>query len=418
MDGIMTFGADGLAPRPAHVPDAAVLDFDIYRDPALRADPYGRILDLIGTAPPLFWTPRNGGHWLALSHRSAVTVLREPERFSSQLISPARRAALAARMPAGMPRMPQMTPIFLDPPDHGKYRAPLQRAFSPRLMMALKPRIDALAHRLIDAVIDQGHCDFFAAVAEQLPVRVFLELMGLPDDRIAEYRALVREIFEPVQDHIAQATRGRRIVDVMLPTIHARRDDPRDDLISALWALEIDGTPMTIELMEDYCSLLFLAGLDTVINGIGHGMRHLAMDPALQARLRADPEAIVDASEEMLRRYTFSGGIRRVLADTEFAGHAMQADDLVVTYLAAAGLDDEAFPDPARFDPSREHKAHLAFGAGPHRCLGAHLARIELQQLYRVVLERLPEFRLDPDRPPTFHVGMMIAVTALPIRWD
>ena len=418
MDSIMTFGSSGVAPRPTHVPESAVRDFDIHRDSALQTDPHARILELLPTLPPLFWTPRNGGHWLAINHRNVVTVLREPERFSSSLVSPKHREAMMAMMPEGVPRMPQMTPIFMDPPDHGRYRIPLQRVFSPSLMVALKPRMEAMAHELIDAVIDQGHCDFFSAIAEQFPVRVFLQMMGLPTDRIAEYRALVREIFEPVEDRAAQATRGRRMIDAMEETILARREEPRDDLISVLWALEIDGKPMTLDLMEDYCSLLFLAGLDTVINGISYGIRHLAMDSQMQARLRADPDLIVEATEEMLRRYTFSGGIRRVTHDTTLDGHALREGELIVTYLAAADLDSTEFVDPASFDPLREHKAHLAFGAGPHRCVGSHLARVELQTLYRVVLERLPLFRLDPDQPPQFHVGMMLAVTSLPLCWD
>jgi cytochrome P450 len=414
----MRFGEDVVATRPPHVPESAMRDFDLYRDPALQAEPHARILELLPTLPPLFWTPRNGGHWLALSHRSVVTVLREPDRFSSALVPPEHQQAMMTMMPEGTPRMPQMTPIFMDPPDHGRYRAPLQRAFSPRLMLALKPRMEAMAGELIDAVIGQGDCDFFSAIAEPFPVRVFLRMMGLPTDRIAEYRALVREIFEPVEDHAAQATRGRRMVEAMEETILARRDAPRDDLISELWALEIDGQPMTLELMEDYCSLLFLAGLDTVINGISYGVRHLAMNPRLQAQLRAEPDLIVDAAEEMLRRYTFSGGIRRVAKDTMLDGHVLKKDEIVVTYLAAADLDPSEFPDPATFDPRRAHKAHLAFGAGPHRCVGSHLARVELQTLYRVVLDRFPPFRLDPARPPRFHVGMMLAMTSLPIRWD
>lgn len=411
------FGSETV-PRPAHVPEAAVYDFDLYRDAALKADPHKRLLEVIREAPPLFWTPRNGGGWLALRHRDAFTVLREPERFSSSLFAPDQRAAMLAMRPAGAPRFPMMTPIFMDPPEHTRYRVPLQRAFSPRMMLALKDKIEALANSLIDAVIDQGGCDFFTAVAEQLPVRVFLEMMGLPTDRIAEYRAMVREIFEPVQDPAKQAMRGRRIVDTMMETILARRDEPRDDLISDLWAIDIDGEPMTIELMEDYCSLLFLAGLDTVINGISFGMRHLATDPALQAELRAHPDRIVDATEELLRRYTFSGGVRRVARDTELAGLTLKSGDIIFAYLAAADLDASEFEAPEVFDASRAHKAHLAFGAGVHRCVGSHLARIELQTLYKVALERLPEFRLDGDKPLEFHIGMMLAIAALPLRWD
>ena len=170
--------------------------------------------------------------------------------------------------------------------------------------------------------------------------------------------------------------------------------------------------------MEDYCGLLFLAGLDTVINAMAHGIRHFAAHPELQAELRANPDRIVDATEELLRRYTITAPIRRAKQDIEVAGRLVKQDELIVTYLAAADLDPREFPEPGRFDLGRENKNHLIFGAGPHRCLGSHLARIELQALYQIVLASLPEFRLDPDKRPVFHAGNMLAVSSLPLRWD
>jgi cytochrome P450 len=407
------------AERPAHVPPDAVFDFDYHRDPGLFEDPHERILKLVDDAPPLFWTPHNGGHWMALGYEVVYRVMREHETFSSSLMPPAVRAAMAEfKLPDGR-RVPSMTPIMLDPPDHTKLRAPLQKTFSPKTVMALKGDIEALAASLVEAAAPLGACDFLSAVIEQLPVRVFLRMMGLPEDRIEEYRAIVRAVFEPRTDDFAHGmVHSRRMVDAMLEEILARRDDPRDDIISMLWATEIDGQPMTLELMEDYCGLLFLAGLDTVINAMAHGIRHLATHPTLQAELRAHPERIVDAAEELLRRYTITAPIRRAKRDVEVAGRLVKQDELIVTYLSAADLDPTEFPSPATFDLDRENKNHLIFGAGPHRCLGSHLARIELQALYQVVLAKLPAFRLDPGKPPVFHAGNMLAVSSLPLRWD
>jgi cytochrome P450 len=367
----------------------------------------------------VFWTPRNGGHWMVLKYEAVFGVLRDPKVFSSALIAPARKAAAAAFMPHDAQRAISMTPIFMDPPDHTRYRLPLQRAFSPKTMTALKGDVEALAHQLVDAVIDQGGCDFFSAIAEQLPVRVFLRMMGLPEDRLAEYRALVREIFAPAgDDPMVQVRRMRRIVDAMTPVILARREAPQDDLISQLWALEVEDQPMTLELMEDYAALIFLAGLDTVINAMSFGVRHLAQHPELQARLRARPDLIDEAAEELLRRYTFTMTMRRVTTDTELAGASLKAEETVIVYMPAADLDADQFSAPAVFDVEREGKVHLAFGSGPHRCLGSHLARIELQTLYDVLLKRLPEFRLDPAAPVTFQAGMMLTIASLPLRWD
>ena len=407
------------APRPAHVPDAAVFDFDMFLDPALLKDPHERVRQLLRDAPPVFWTPHNGGHWITLRFEDIYRVMREPESFSSAPLSPEQQQAMAARMPPGMPRIPQVTPILLDPPAHTRYRAPLQKAFSPATVMALKGEIDALSAQLVDDVVADGSCDIIAAVAEQLPVRVFLKMMGLPVERLAEFRLLVRAFLKPRDpDPMDQARRMLGIANAMKGEILARRDDPRDDLISALWKIEVDGQPMNLDLMEDYACLLFIAGLDTVINGIGYGIRHLASNPALQAELRDNPKLIPEAAEEILRRYSFVVPQRRVARDTELGGQTLKTGDTVALYLAGAGLDRAAFPAPEQFDLERENKAHIAFGAGPHRCIGSHLARIELHAVYAVVLEKLPTFRLDPEKPARFHAGNILAMASLPIRWD
>lgn len=409
--------------RPAHVPADAVFDFDYHRDPALFVDPHDRVIELVGQAPSLFWTPHNGGHWMAFGYDEVFYVLREHATFSSALMPPEVTAMMENfRAPDGS-RIPRMTPIFLDPPHHTRLRGPLQQAFSPNTVIRLQGQIETLADELVEAVLPLGHCDFLTTVIEQLPVRIFLKMMGLPDDRIEEFRALVRAVFEPRaeqgdDDQMAQIGFMRRICDAMLPDILARRDDPRDDIISLLWGIEIDGEPMTLELMEDYCSLLFVAGLDTVINAMAHGIRHLAAHPEMQAELRAKPETIVRATEELLRRYSLTAPIRRVTQDVEIEGRTLKAGDMVVTYLPAADLDAAQFPDPARVDITRENLSHLIFGAGPHRCLGSHLARVELHAFYAKVLAKLPEFRLDPDRRPVFHAGNMLAISSLPIRWD
>jgi cytochrome P450 len=406
-------------PVPAHVPHEAVYDFDMRADPGLLADPHERVRELLREAPPVFWTPRNGGRWIVIGYPEIFEASRDPERFSSSYMTPERMQAMMAMVPKGMPRTPQATPITMDPPEHAKFRGPLQKTFSPRAAINQIDDIRALTDQLIDAVIDQGHCDFIPAIAEPLPVTVFLKMMGLPTDRLAEFRELVHEFLaNTTGDPIKGASLSRKVADAMLPQIMARKDDPKDDIISLLWQAEIDGEPMTVELMEDYCVLLFIAGLDTVINGMGFAVRHLAADPELQDRLRANPDLIVEASEEMLRRYSFTIPMRRVAKDTEFAGWSLKQDEWLVLYYPGADLDPREFPDPEKFDLTRENKVHLAFGAGVHRCLGAHLARVELQVLYQQVLKRLPRFRLDPDKPATFHSGNIIAFDSLSIRWD
>jgi cytochrome P450 len=407
-----------VTPRPAHIPEAAVYDFDMYRDPALLHDPHERVRQLLREAPPVFWTPRNRGHWVVTGHQENYTLSRDPEHFTSEIMKGEFAAAIFAQLPADFGHVPNATPINLDPPAHTIYRAPLHAAFSPKAMQARKEDIRALANQLIDAVVEQGHCDLIPDIAEPLPVQVFLKMLGLPLERSSEFRDLVHECLAPTSNPVENAYRMRKVADALKGEIQARRTDPKDDLLSLLWQSQVDGQPMTSELMEDYVVLLFIAGLDTVINGIGYGIRHLARNPDFQNELRANPKLIVEAAEELLRRYTFTIPVRRIAKDTEFAGWTMKADELLMIFLPGADLDPREFQSPEVFDMNRENKVHIAFGAGPHRCLGSHLARIELQVAYEQMLARLPTFRLDDSKPVKFHAGNIIAIDSLPLRWD
>ena len=414
MDAVLS----ALAPQPDHVPDAAVYDFDMYVDPGLLKDPHERVRQMLAEAPPVFWTPRNGGHWVAISHDACFEVSRDWERFSSEFLPRDQLDAMLKSLPADFPHIPRARPISLDPPDHGKYRAALASTFGPKSIKARTEEIRDLAARLIDAVADKGACDFITAVAEPLPVLVFLRMMGLPQDRLAEFRELVRKFLAPgLTDPMETAGRMRSIADAIGEAIRDRRENPRDDLISHLWATEIDGEPMSLEIMEDFGVLLFLAGLDTVINAIGHAVRHMAAHPELQASLRADPSLIPEAVEEMLRRYSFVTLVRRVAGDIEFHGWNLKENERIMFALAGAGLDPARWTEPETFDLAREDKTHIAFGAGPHRCAGSHLARLELQLLYGELLTRLPAFRLDPDKPVIYRAGNVLAVESLPLRW-
>jgi cytochrome P450 len=408
------------APKPAHVPDALVYDFDLFSDPALLADPHARILDLLQSAPPIFWTPRGGGSWMFIGHEANFEAARDWDSFTSEFMPKAQLDAMIASLPPGTPHIPIAYPINLDPPEHGKYRLPLNAVFSPKSMNNLKGDIRALAKKLIAQVRPDGGCEFMSAVAEPLPVQVFLKLLGLPLDRQAEYRALVQEHLAGINDPDIMGTvrRQQKVAAAMRDTFLARKENPQDDLISLLWKTEIDGRPTTMDDMENYGVLLFIAGLDTVMNGMGFGVRHLASDLELQDRLRANPDLAGEVTEELLRRYTFTVPPRRVAKDLEFQGVQMKQGERVNLFLPAADLDARRFAEPARFDLNREDKVHIAFNSGPHRCLGSHLARIELQILYEEIVAGLPQFRLDPDKPPRFHGGHVIGVDHLNLVWD
>jgi cytochrome P450 len=412
-------GLSPAAPKPAHVPDSLVVDFDLFKDPELLKDPHARALDLVTHAPPVFWTPRQGGHWVFVGHEANFELGRDWESFTSQPIPEAQRQAMMAAMPPGMPHIPQPVPITVDPPEHTKFRVVLNSVFSPKAMNALKDDIRQRARRLIAAIRPQGRAEFMGAVAEPMPVQVFLKVLGLPLERQAEYRAMVKTHLATLDMDPAQSIQKiRSIAEVMRPTFEERRENPQDDMISYLWQAKVDGRPTTMEDMENFGVLLFIAGLDTVMNGIGFGVKHLAQDLPLQQRLRANPELIADAAEELLRRYTFTVPTRKVAKDLTFLGVEMKAGERVDMFLPGADLDPKRFAQPSKYDLDREDKVHIAFATGPHRCVGSHLARIELQILYEELLAGLPEFKLDPEKPPTYTGGHILGITTLDLVWS
>jgi len=407
------------AARPAHVTDSVFYDFDLHADPAFLSDPHERILDLLKNAPPVFWTPRNGGHWMLIGHAANFDASRDTEGFSSEVIPQKQIQAMLAQRPTGSPHMPQPWPINIDPPLHTAYRAPLNKVFSPKAILALRESIRELAIELIEDMKPKGSVDFITEVAEPLPVQVFLKMFGLPVERQHEYRTVVKEHMagHANMDPRAVMMRLLKVTSIMRETLLERKENPKDDIISMLWQAGIGGKPTTMDDMENYCVVLFAAGLDTVVNGMGLGVRHLATHPELQKQLRADPSLIGQASEEMLRRYTFTVPPRRVNKDMTFHGADLKSGDRAMLFLPAADLDAKEFAQPDQYDLKRE-KVHIAFGAGPHRCLGSHLARAELNIMYEELLARIPEFRLVEDKPLSFHGGHVIGPNSLWIRWD
>jgi len=405
-----------LALQPDHVPDELVYDFDMYHDPEMIRNLPGRLVEVARQAPPIFWTPHNGGHWVVGRFSSVTRAARDWENFSSDHRKQAE--AMMAALPPGTELLLPV-PILLDPPEHTRFRAPLNAAFAPKAMMALKDKIRARAVSQIEKVRHHGRCEFVGAIGEPLPVQVFLELFGLPVDRRAEFRTAVREHFSTVPSGLHDSQqRLWKLVGVMEYTLIDRRDNPRGDLISLLWQSTVDGRPVSLGDMRNYCVLLFIAGLDTVMNAMAFGIRHLAEDQELQAELRADPGLIPEATEELLRRYGIVKSPRIAARDLTYEGVTMKAGERVFLYNPVANLDPDEFPEPEKIDLHRENKAHITFAAGPHRCLGSHLARIELQTLYEEMLSLLPTFRLDPGKRVSYRCNPVLGPTAVHLLWD
>ncbi|MCX7864134.1 MAG: cytochrome P450, partial [Novosphingobium sp.] len=310
----------------------------------------------------------------------------------------------------------RFAPQSLDPPEHGTYRLPLTRAFAPKRIMAMEGWIRALAIDLIDRLAPRRRGEFLAEVGEPMPVTVFMRMMGMPLERLHEFRSWMHAIASDSQERRSQAFAN--IAQAMGELIEARMAEPGDDLISQLLASDLDGRKPDMRDMQSYCLLLFTAGLDTLVNTFTFGMYQLARDPALQQRIKADPGLIPELIEEVLRRYGVAMPPRVVARDFECGGVRLTRGERVMLMLPAANLDSKAFDDPLKFDIDRESKTHITFNAGPHRCVGSHLARLELTVFFEEWFRRMPVVRPDPDEPPAYRPGLNLTIASLPLVWE
>jgi cytochrome P450 len=366
----------------------------------------GPVMTLSGMIP----SRANADAHLVGRHADVVTVLRNPEIFSSRFDA------------VHIGQVRPLIPLQVDPPDHAKYRKLLDPLFAPRQIALLEDRTRALVSDLVETVADTGGCNFHAAVSEPLPSTVFLELLGLPVSRATEFIALKDGIIRPEartpeeRSDMVDAT-GARIYAVLEEVIDERLEAPQDCFISSFLDAEVDGQRLTREEVVDICYLFFLAGLDTVTASLDCMMARLALHPNEQRRLADDPSVIPRAVEEMLRWETPVTSVVRVTTqDTELSGCPIAADEVVSVILGSANTDERAWGEAESVDIDRRVNKHLAFGGGVHRCLGSHLARMEL----RVVLEewhaRIPEYRV-PEGVELDVSPSLRQIADLPLVW-
>jgi len=401
-------GVTSTAAPPAHVDPARIVDFDLFNDRRYAAAGLHAGVRTLAEERPrgIYWTPHNGGHWYVTDYELAFAAARDPELFSNTRMS---------LPPLPLELEPRLIPLTLDPPEHGHYRLPLVRAFSPKVVAEMEPAIHAFAVELIEDIAAQGECDFVHAFAEPFPIITFMRLMGMDTESLPQCRSWARDML--ADDDERRAGAFGAVGAMMGELLAKRRAKPENDLISRLIASEIGGKPVTPEDAVGYCLLLFIAGLDTVANSLAFGMNHLAGDRALQARLRAEPERIADAVEELLRLYGVAIVVRLVTRDVFFGGVEMKGGDRVMLLWPAVNYDPAVFTDPTRYDFERAEKRHLTFSAGPHRCAGSHLARLELRLFYEEWFRRMPDVRLDPRREAIARAGLTFGLDTLPIVW-
>jgi cytochrome P450 len=343
-------------------------------------------------------------------HDDVVFVLQHPEIFSSDGA-------------AEIGQVRPLIPLEIDPPGHSKYRKLLDPLFAPRRVAELESSTRALVNELIDTVIDDGACNFHDAVGEPLPSQVFLTMFGLPVERTAEFVALKDGIIRPDgtdgddEVRIREET-GQKIYAVLQEAIDERLEERRDDFISRFLDAEVDGHRLTTEDVLDIGFLFFLAGLDTVTASLDCMLAHLAQNPDDQRRLTENPSDIPAAVEELLRWETPVAGVIRVATqDTELSGCPIAKGDKVAANLGSANTDERFWDNAEEVDFDREVNKHIAFGAGVHRCLGSHLARMELRVCLEEWHRRVPSYQLKPGTTPEYTMGLR-NVDNLELVWE
>jgi cytochrome P450 len=376
-------------------------------DPGVREDPYPHYARLRREAPVFRIESR--GLFAVSRYADVVHVLRRHDLFSSAAM------AAALRQPqAYVPEEERERPldssalgvIGADPPEHTRLRAVLNRGFTPRRIAALEPRVRAIAKDLTRALRGRDEWDFVADFAVPLPVAVIAELLGVPTDRLRDFKrwsdAAVRAAFDaPAGDDESRETGRalREMGDYFDPVLAARAADPRGDLISALVRAEaVEGT-LSHDEARIFLFTLLVAGNITTTQLLANALLALLRHPGELARLRAHPELLPAMVEEALRYDAPVQFLLRTAArEVELAGTRIPAGAPVLPLFASANRDETVFPDPDRFDVGRDPRDHLAFGHGIHYCLGAHLARLEARVAFHVLLEDLPPLELREER--------------------
>lgn len=354
-------------------------------------------------------------YWVVLDHDLVRKCLQDATTFSSSVITPLNPEPLFA-----------MIPIQLDPPEHTQWKMLLARYFSPRVMAALRPGLEARCRDLVADIKARSECDLVHDFALKFPTAVFLELMGLPLEELPTFLDWEKQMLAPDDtgafNHERQAEAMFAVVGYFAEEIGRRRAAtiPTDDLLSEMVTWEIDGVPAPDDALVNCCLLLFLAGLDTVANSMAFAMHHLATHPEDRAYVAgkvARGETTDDVVEELLRYYAVPEVGRKVTRDIELDGHLLRAGEIVLFSLAAANRDVSFLADGDRVVLGRDQaNPHLTFGAGPHRCLGSHLARIELNVALTEWHRELPDYVVPDGVEVSSYWGNVHGMFDLPLQ--
>lgn len=392
---------------PAHIPQDRVVDVDFYQLELGDGDVQQAWKRIQNDAPDIFWTPRNGGHWIATRAEDIKEVEVDYAHFSHRRFS-------IPWMESPIPSLP----LCLDPPQHGPFRALINPALSPKVLRALEARAREVAVELIDKIAANGECEFVSEFSSVLPIEVFLGMVNLPtSDR--ERLLPWAEVMVRGQSLEEKFAAFGSINAYLQGWIDERTQNPGDDLISTIAHAKINGQPLSPNEVLGMCSLVLAGGLDTVASMLGFIARFLAMHPEHRRQLVAAPEVTENVIEELLRRHGLPNTSRLLVEDYEFRGVLLKQGDSIQIPTCLFGLDERMVEDPLTVNFNRPGPIpHATFGNGPHRCPGALLAKREVRVFLEEWLKRIPDFRIKAGTRPVMASGMVNGMLKLELEWD
>jgi cholest-4-en-3-one 26-monooxygenase len=360
------------------------------------------MFEVLRREAPVWFHPRSGdveGFWCIVKYPDLVELSRDPGHASSALGG----ITLHDGSPEDLEMQRQMM-LMMDPPKHTKLRLLVNKGFTPRMIGKLEDHIRDVTRSIVDAVAARGECDFVVEVAAELPLQVIVEMMGVPDgDRHKIFEWSNRLIgsedpeYNVSRDEAIGAATEMFMYSAELAA--AKRKNPGDDIISTLLQAEVEGNKLTDTEFNLFFQLLAVAGNETTRNLISNGMHFLFENPDQRAKLAADRSLLPRAIDEMLRYASPVMYMRRTAPeDFELRGQTIKAGDKIALWYISANRDEDVFEDPHRFDITRSPNEYVAFGGGgPHFCLGANLAKLEIRVMFEELLDRLPDIELAGD---------------------
>jgi cytochrome P450 len=382
--------------------------------PALGADLHPTLARARSQCP-VAHSDEHGGYWIATRYEDVLRIAQDWRTWSSELGI----TVPHVERPRGDGPPMKILPVGIDPPLQREFKRLINASFTPAAVAPWEEPTRALVHQLVDGFVEAGRADFMADFARPFPGLAFFELAlhAPPDDldEVNHWATMASLPQDGGQRESIMALAGwiGRFVE------RRKADGPRGDVVDAVLAAEIEGRPITEDEIVGIIQLLILGGLETTAGALGQFMIRFARQPAIPARLRAEPGLVPAAVEELLRLDPpFIAIARTATCDTEVAGHAVKAGEKVLIYWASANRDPAEFACPAAFDPERATNRHLSFGAGPHRCAGSNLARMNLRVAVDELVRRLDDVRLaEGAELVPFHSVLNRAPLAVPLTF-